>query len=695
MENGLNRLDGALDLAMQKSKEKENPEKKTAVSPELPFANPYWNFREMQPGEENHNPIHGEFFSTDALGDLNDVLVREACQNSIDAAIPGRKVKVYFHFRNIDKDDARHKNVLSNNLNKIWPHLGAEGNGLPNIPGKEKDFPYLCIEDFNTVGLEGDPSYDDIDAPVDKDSRNHFFFFWRNIARSDKRSDRLGSWGVGKQVFPASSDINSYFAVSCRDSDKLKTLMGKSVLKIHHCPRKCAPFGYWGLFADGSDLALPVTDREYIADFSHDLALKRTDEAGLSVIIPYVKTALWADPKQLAIAAIKHYLYPVLDNKLEIFIGKNLNPEHDNPDHWYEISKSTIMDKAVDLLADEVGIHDLLDLISWGSALESGQMEKLISLPGKNQASDWRDIIVDDEILNKLREELDVTGKIAVEIPAGVKKSGESEYQISRFKVFIGKTLSNKRIHGKFIRQGIDIANLNKNKPLDKGFVALLMVDDPLLSELLRASEPPSHDNWETRAGKLDNWETGAKTIRFVANSIYEIIQLLEGNAKEADPDLLKEYFSVIIEPESKQGKSPKPGQKEKETAEEDLEELGPQTRYTPEAVKIKENNVGGFKIYPPPNATLIPDTVTIECAYITSSGNPLKNYSELDFCMDKDPISVEGAGVSVVEMEKNRMVLKIDDSDYRVKVTGFDVNRDLYLRVNAEKPGEDEEPEE
>lgn len=692
MGNELNRLGGALDLAMKKSREKEVAIKE----PELPLANPYWNFREMLPGEENHNPIHGEFFSTDALGDLNDVLVREACQNSIDAKVDAsEKVKVYFHFRNIPKDDPRHKSVLSNNLNKLWPHLQAEGNGLIKIPDQSQEFPYLCIEDFNTFGLEGSPGYDDIDAPIDKNSRNHFFFFWRNIARSGKQSDRLGSWGVGKQVFPAASLINSYFAVSCRESDGQKSLMGKSVLKIHHCPRKCNPFGYWGVFGSGNDMAMPVTDADYISNFSNDLGLRRKDESGLSVIIPYVKTELWGDPKQLAVAAIKHYLYPVLADKLEIYAGKGINSDHEVEDDWYKISKNTISQQAADLIPDDIGIHDLLDLITWGSNLASEEMEKLISNPGASKASDWNDVAINDEILNKLQEEFNVKGKIAVAIPVKIKKSGEKIPDLTHFKLFIGQTQSARKIQAKFIRQGIDVANVNKNRPLAKGYVALLMVDDPILSQLLRDSEPPSHDNWETRAGRLENWVSGAKSIRFIVNSISQIIQLLEGDSTEADPDLLKEIFSVTLDTEQKPGKSPKSGPKEEEPQEEGIEEIEKPPRYTPEAIKIKDQGVAGFKIYPPPNATLIPDTVTIECAYMTSSGNPLKNYSELDFCMDKDPIAVEGAGVSVVEMEKNRMVLKIDDSDYRVKVTGFDVNRDLYLRVNAEKPGEDEEPEE
>ena len=60
--------------------------------------NPKWQFRKMSKGEMNVDPIEGEFFSTEALGSLPDALIREAIQNSLDAAIPGEQVKVVVTF---------------------------------------------------------------------------------------------------------------------------------------------------------------------------------------------------------------------------------------------------------------------------------------------------------------------------------------------------------------------------------------------------------------------------------------------------------------------------------------------------------------------------------------------------------------------------------------------------------------------
>ena len=48
-----------------------------------------WHFRELTVGEKTREPIQGEFFSTDAIRNHADALVRESIQNSLDAAIKG------------------------------------------------------------------------------------------------------------------------------------------------------------------------------------------------------------------------------------------------------------------------------------------------------------------------------------------------------------------------------------------------------------------------------------------------------------------------------------------------------------------------------------------------------------------------------------------------------------------------------
>ena len=79
-----------------------------------------WRFRPMSEGEINVDPIEGEFFTTDALDSHAAGLVREAIQNSLDARIPGQKVRVRFRYSGpkLALGQEERKTFLEG----LWPH---------------------------------------------------------------------------------------------------------------------------------------------------------------------------------------------------------------------------------------------------------------------------------------------------------------------------------------------------------------------------------------------------------------------------------------------------------------------------------------------------------------------------------------------------------------------------------------------
>ena len=110
----------------------------------------------MSEGEINVDPIEGEFFTTDALDSHAAGLVREAIQNSLDARIPGQKVRVRFRYSGpkLALGQEERKTFLEG----LWPHLESPHCGLLNLPGKKEDMDFLLIEDDGTRGLRGDPA---------------------------------------------------------------------------------------------------------------------------------------------------------------------------------------------------------------------------------------------------------------------------------------------------------------------------------------------------------------------------------------------------------------------------------------------------------------------------------------------------------------------------------------------------------
>ena len=118
--------------------------------------------------------------------------------------------------------------------------------------------------------------------------KNCFYYFFRTEGRSGKGEEDRGRWGIGKYVFPRSSRINAFIAVTVRDDDRKRLLMGQAVLKSHTIGKKYfTPDGDYGR-PNGDGLVLPVGERKFIEEFSEDFKLKRGNESGLSVVVPWI-----------------------------------------------------------------------------------------------------------------------------------------------------------------------------------------------------------------------------------------------------------------------------------------------------------------------------------------------------------------------------------------------------------------------
>jgi len=151
-----------------------------------------WTFRRMDRGEMNIDPIQSEFFTTEAIDGQAEAIVRESIQNSLDAAIPGKKAKVRFRMSN--DGEALERDSHSFFLRGLDPHLSAPEVGLTKRPDDGEPVSFLSIEDFETRGLSGDPAQ----AEDRLGSDNDFFYFWRNIGRSRKGKRTAGGGDSGR-----------------------------------------------------------------------------------------------------------------------------------------------------------------------------------------------------------------------------------------------------------------------------------------------------------------------------------------------------------------------------------------------------------------------------------------------------------------------------------------------------------------
>jgi hypothetical protein len=627
---------------------------------------PEWRFRAMSRGEINVDPIEGEFFTTEALGSLSDALVREAIQNSLDAAFPGEKVQVIISFCHPKQRLIPSK--TEEYLNGLHAHLSGENAGLIDQPQLNEPMDFMVIEDFGTRGLEGDIREDeDIGEEAGK-LKNDFFYFWRNIGRAVEGTTARGRWGLGKTVFQAASRINSFFGVTVRRRDSIKLLMGQSVLKIHRSQgRKYAPYGYYGTFEE--DFALPVDDPSSVNKFCADFGLQRSNEPGLSVIVPYPDGDILA--KDIIRSAIHHYFFPILSGDLVVIIRDGVGSNVlDATSIFRFLDRTDWLDKGV--------IRSRLELAKWSIDLPDEEGVR-IGEPPEGKQPKWDDYLFEPEQLEHLRKKLDRGERIALVIPLWIRRSGGAT-QHSSYKLFLERDPDFERGEDHFIREGVTIAGVASLR--QRGIRVLVSVVDKPLSKFLGDSENPAHTEWQERSPKFrGKYDWGPTCLRYVKNSPREILKILSRPAKGRDETLLRDLFYIDLKPtEEPPGKTKKP---KGLPGPDGLDHPSPDEITTDQFFQVQKTK-DGFRLSKHPRAKHLPRTFTLEMAYDVRQGNPFKKYQLFDFELNKFPIVVSGKGLKVASLKPNALQIVLEERDFRLMVSGFDPNRDLKIKTTT-----------
>ena len=540
---------------------------------------------------------------------------------------------------------------------------------------------YIVVEDFGTRGLRGDPREADDDGVSGASTeKNDFFYFWRNIGRSSKADTDRGRWGLGKTVLPASSKINSFFGLTVREEDGKALLMGQTVLKVHKVKReRFPPYGYYSR-VEKDDFSIPISDARSIKRFRSDFGLTRDREPGLSLVIPYPRRDELA-PLDLARAAMVHYFYPILAGSLVIEIVDG--------DDVHTVSRDTIDDLArrtdwSQTDSSAAALKKLFELSRWAIALPVAQHVALVPPPG-NEAPEWNEELFGGDDLKSIRTKYDAGERIALRVPVKIHRPNRTP-GMSWFSVYLERDDAVSRGEDHYIRQGITISDMRLVR--DRGVRGIVVVEDAGLSSMLGDSENPAHTKWEVRAGKLkDRYVHGSKCVNFVRVALRQLVELLQRRPQGLDRDLLSDLFSIIRPedtPEPGGGGVSGSGKKRRGPEAEPEPPDPPGARPTPFRVSSIE---GGFRIAGREGAeSALSRIVEVRAAYEVRKGNPFKKYDPCDFCVEKEPIAIVASGVTIEDMEQNRISFRVDRNDFEVRVTGFDQLRDLRVRTNLVK---------
>jgi len=651
---------------------------------------PEWKFREMQKSEVAVDPVQTQFFTTNIVGGLSSALVRESLQNSLDARLKSSDNPVFVEYRILEVEVDEFVVQLFNGLND---HLNTRKSGInpENIPDFHSKIKVLLVEDYNTVGLPGD-LLENRD-PDDNDLDHHnFYWFWRRVGKSGKRNEEIGRWGLGKTVFSASSKINTFWGLTVRYDDGNKYLMGSSILKIHHFDgeeKRISPYGFFGNYTDYEDpfFVLPVNETEnydFIEEFERKFKIQRKSSesgdnlVGFSVLIPFIWEEITSS--DLIRAVIEQFYYPILTGNLIIKIEDEIEPRiiDINQDNLDQVTQIIPFDTLDDLRADEV--EKKLSLSKW--AINQTD-EDFVTLHEPNINSDpmWRmEWFLDDTLRSEIKTKTSnffAGERISFRVPVKVHKKNQ-EAEFSYFKVFFEYDRSSNHGENYFIRDGITISSV---RPLiKKGLRVLVIIEKNDLATLLGDSENPAHTEWQKDTKSLkEKYIDPDKTISFVIRSLSSLYSLIIQPKTGLDYDALQDVFFIDNEEEEGILTPQIEGGKNNTTSKPkiDIEEPRSPQRYF--LTKIK----GGFKIVGNENLDLIGLSLRIRVAYMITKGNPLKKYNSFDFDLSTDQFVIESEGLTFNRCSQNVIELTSKTSDdLWLKVTGFDEERDLFIKI-------------
>ncbi len=627
-----------------------------------------WHFNELQPGNKDRQPTQGEFFATDAISSVAEALVRESIQNSLDAGIESSDEPVRVRFFLAIGEHALPAKDARKYFQDGWKHFTAKGNGLDDIPETTAPCPFLVVEDFETTGLTGNVNQWR-HVPGEK---NSFYYFFRTEGRSGKGEEDRGRWGIGKYVFPRSSCINAFIAVTVRADDEKRLLMGQAVLKSHTVGKKYfIPDGDYGR-PNGNGLVLPVGERSFIEQFSKTFRLKRSSESGLSVVVPWIDEEI--TEQALLRAVIEDYFFPILTGDLCVTVATG--------DSEIEVTKDSLATTSQTIGEDFAKkMLPLLQLANW--AREHVTTEVVRLKPANPDRPKWDSTLIPPELVPGLRERFRGGEKMAIEVPLTVRQRNVPDRE-SFFRIY----LTNDGVDDcapVFIRDGIIISDVHGKWV--QGVRSLVVVEHSALAKLLGDSENPAHTQWQKdREHFRHKYFYGKSYIDFVTQSVAMFVRYLNESDQQPDKDLLREIFSIPKKPESTEPKEKsKPRKRNKgEVVKRDPKVEAKKRRYTLSKV------ASGFSIAKGQPGSAIPMELEIAVAYDRRRGSALGRYSPADFKMSESPISVEVAGARVTEKQLNRLVVKITQPDFTVTVTGFDENRDLFVDVDAKETSND-----
>ncbi len=613
-----------------------------------------WYFPVQLPGEVDNEVTQRDQFSNDEV-DLSQTIVREAIQNSLDAVNEDSPyVKVLFRW--VDLSSNSRNLYLKKLLDEQLKHADAANLNLDEVDFDSASA--LLIEDFGTKGLTGS---------VSKKTNDHFTDFWRRHGKSHKTGLSRGRWGLGKLVYSTTSQVGAFFGATRREGDPDVHIMGQTVLNLHSVDSKdYKPHAFFGDVDNEDDvtraITVPLKDTSQISEFMENFFInKRTDESGLSVIIPFPNPAFNRD--SMIGVAIANYFYPIITQQLVLEFDKIRIDQNNIRKLAHKYAKEEFED-----------IDNLFNFIEEFYQMGDEGLHQLGNNWFKDQRLDEDDF--EEIILEQLKQDFSDGKLLGFRFPIIIKKKDGTKLN-SFFSAYIKKPSGLRRGTDLYVRRGLTLPGESKFR--ERKALAAVIAEDDAIAEFLGYAENPAHTQWIGSSEKLvKNYQAPQKNVAAIKKSLIQLYDTLACVTEEKDELALLDYFWGT-EPENKLK-----GKKQKITPEPPPPPPKPKPR---DFAITKSENGFTVKTTPKANPENFPQIIKIEVAYDVTKGDPFKSFSPLDFKIGKNGSVSLAATPSgkLIDGRENQLRLSVNKLPFKFTASGFDPHRDLKIRLAKE----------
>jgi hypothetical protein len=467
---------------------------------------------------------------------------------------------------------------------------------------------------------------------------------------------------------------STHLGVTVRSEDGRRLLLGSVTLKAHYVDGEEGIFSPDGLYGRPSDkdidFILPIHDTARIDAICRQFSITRTQETGLSVVVPFLDPEITYE--RLLLAAVKGYFLPILNRHLTVDILAGEKSARLTADTLEEFVQQ-----------NEIGggIPELISLAKFSLAAAAGTEGRVeIGMPDPKSAARWREDLVSSAQFESLQERFDAGAPVAVRCPVTVRSKVQGDI-VSSFDIYL---MRDKQCEGRpvFVREGIVISDVRGRRAREVR--SIVVIEDKPLATMLGDSENPAHTQWQKDGSNFKGkYIFGPGMIKYVADSVGELMAILSHRNAEADPSLTVDYFSIDppddstdpTEPSSLPKTKPKPGP---ETPKEK-----PKIPPRPTRIAI-QREPGGFSVKPGSQPPPPPYLLDVRCAYDIRAGNPIRKWSSADFVLGAATPLICTGSAKVIHVRGNAALIRIEGADFGISVHGFDVNRDIYVRAEV-----------